>query len=175
MKITDRNLVPMSDFVVRETNVYNDSFTGHTIYSLLKDFKKKNSYADLLHQGLKLNMFVPCDEEGNAMENKSPHHKDFTIGAKNTGEINDNMLAYKKKQQKAKETVLFFGYSVIERANGYTKVIRHDEEKQIYIHESGSFTWSIGGSTLKTVEDLTKRGLKLTKQATDKLNKSLEE
>ena len=61
--LCDGFLVPMTDFVLEQLNEQN-SITK----PMREVFNSLEKYATFLRQPLKLEMFVPCDEEGNVLE-----------------------------------------------------------------------------------------------------------
>lgn len=80
-------LMSMTDFVLRETN---------SPTTLAESFQRCVTYANFLKQPLKLEMFVPCDDNGNIL--KLP---DVCICA--------DECSLCKKYKQAKEKVLFEG------------------------------------------------------------------
>lgn len=99
-------LISMVDFVLEEsTNKYvAKNFSGFTDIANNKKLSYENilRYAKFLKQHLELWMFVPCDEKGNVLEEKSIFNttdEDYIFDS----EAFDN---YKK----AKERVLFEGF-----------------------------------------------------------------
>ena len=91
-------LMSMTDFVLKysKTNHNSDEFEN-TI----------TDYANFLNQPLKLEMFVPCDDEGNVLETpKTPH----TFASENCDEYVNKYKSEKLIFDKAKEKVLFEGF-----------------------------------------------------------------
>lgn len=84
-------LISMTDFVIQEweKDLYTDDFT-----------KIVKNYADFLKQPLKLEMFIPCDDNGNVLED--------IIG---NGMIH-NYSEKVKQYQQAKDKVLFKGFDI---------------------------------------------------------------
>ena len=89
--LCDGFLVPMTDFVIEYAPRFNPFGTDEQILCL--DYIR--NYAKFLKQPLKLEMFVPCDEDGNVLE-VVPYYAD---GIEKVNE-------YKK----AKERCLFEGF-----------------------------------------------------------------
>ena len=91
--LCDGFLIPMTDFVLRineiekEVDQFFDSWR-------MKQLRIIENYAKFLKQPLKLEMFVPCDEDGNVLE-YFPIHR-----------FADNPEKY-RRYKKAKENVLF--------------------------------------------------------------------
>ena len=84
-------LISMTNFVIQEweKDMYTDDFT-----------KIVKNYAYFLKQPLKLEMFVPCDEDGNVLED--------IIG---NGMIH-NYSEKVKQYEQAKDKVLFEGFDI---------------------------------------------------------------
>ena len=70
----------------------------------LRDFNITN-YANLLKQPLELWMFVPCDEDGNALEEPEMVYNVGVFGAYNG--LFQNKNEYIKQYQQAKENCIF--------------------------------------------------------------------
>lgn len=88
-----KTLLPMTDFVLHQ---YSNNYHANTPTRIW-------NYAAFLKQPLKLEMFVPCDENGNVLQ--EPKEKVFSRenGAYEFDE-------YCKIYEKAKEKVLFEGF-----------------------------------------------------------------
>lgn len=84
-------LISMTDFVIQEweKDLYTDDFT-----------KIVKNYADFLKQPLKLEMFIPCDDNGNVLE--------YIIG---NGMIH-NYSEKVKQYEQSKDKVLFDGFDI---------------------------------------------------------------
>ena len=68
-------------------------------------------YALFLKKHLKLEMFVPCDERGNILEEpKVPH----TFGSENTDKYINQFKSEIEIYKKAKEKVIFVGFDIIQ-------------------------------------------------------------
>ena len=87
--LCDGFLIPMTDFVLKLTE--QDEYSAIEILDRFADISR---YAMFLKQPLKLEMFVPCDEDGNVLE-YFPIHR-----------FADNPEKY-RRYKKAKEKVLF--------------------------------------------------------------------
>ena len=61
--LCDGFLIPMTDFVLEQLNEQNSRTKP-----MREVFNSLEKYAKFLKQPLKLEMFVPCDEEGNVLE-----------------------------------------------------------------------------------------------------------
>lgn len=98
-------LISMVDFVLKfsKTNRNSDEFEN-TI----------TDYASFLKQLLTLGMFVPCDENGNVLEEPKFHYQEddlqFLKGVELTiaKDVNEKVKKYKK----AKEKVFFEGFKI---------------------------------------------------------------
>ena len=162
-------LISMVDYVLK---VAEEQFYGTQIYD----------YANFLKQPLELGMFIPCDEDGNVLEEpeklikalekvnqeyydlKSNHYKD---NERYKWAV-ETITSDKKYQeyQEAKERVLFKGCSATKQKDYY--LVNHNNNikglQTIWLSWNGS----------KTVEDLLKFkdeiNLELTESAINKLN-----
>lgn len=88
---TKKHLIPMTDFVLEQSN---------EAYSMQQFVNRVESYANFLKQPLQLEMFVPCDDYGNVLEEP----KTTTIQ-----EANFNIDEI-ENWNKAKKKVLFEGF-----------------------------------------------------------------
>lgn len=96
-------LISMTDFVLHESfGVGNEIINKEVFYN------KCSNYAQFLKQPLKLEMFVPCDDEGNVL--------------KDPGLIPSYEL---EQYRKAKEKVLFEGFEIIKE--GENIIVKHNE------------------------------------------------
>ena len=105
--ICDGFLVPMTDFVIEYAPKFNPFGTDEQILCL--DYI--HNYAKFLKQPLKLEMFVPCNENGNVLEEPKRwkdylQYPDSFDGNKEWDELYD--------YQQAKEKVLFEGFKPYE-------------------------------------------------------------
>ena len=146
-------LISMTDYVLKindnEPKAKNfSSFTEIANYKK-EGFEKIFNYAKFLKQPLTLGMFVPCDEDGNVME--EPNH--FPTG-NNTLEVE---VQNKKNQfQQAKERVLFEGFEV-DFSDGVINPFL--EQYPIGFYDLKEWVLS---DKFKTIEDLTPYNLTLT-------------
>jgi hypothetical protein len=74
------------------------------------------NYANFLKQPLKLEMFVPCDEDGNVLQKPEEH---FPTGNNN---LEKQIFIKQKKYKQAKEKVLFEGFEVIGVDENHTEL-----------------------------------------------------
>ena len=159
-------LISMTDFVIRK---YKDELvhSGENWRDFLEKYARiTKSYADFLKQPLKLEMFVPCDENGNVLEdpkrwNDYLQFPDSFDGNKEWGELYNYELA--------KERVLFNGF-VFEESQ--KEALKNNTQLSVSIYTENSFyiTHRLNGKWhtwfgLKTVEDLIKCKIELSKTA----------
>ena len=128
MKPTKQNtmeaiyLQSMTDFVleqsknapIEEYHQVNETFVNKVV-----------NYANFLKQLLKLEMFVPCDENGNVLEEPTNYEKRLS---NMMTEYNDEVYTYNQ----AKEKVLFEGFEYVKFINDgellpYHRLIKNDE------------------------------------------------
>ena len=100
--LCDSFLIPMTDFVLEQLNEQNSRTKP-----MREVFNSLEKYATFLRQPLKLEMFVPCDEEGNVLEEPTNYEKRLL---NMMTEYNDEVYTYNQ----AKEKVLFEGFKPYE-------------------------------------------------------------
>ena len=100
--LCDGFLIPMTDFVLEQLNEQNSR-----IKPMREVFNSLEKYATFLRQPLKLEMFVPCDEEGDVLEKPEDYEKRLP---NMMTEYNDEIYRY----EQAKEKVLFEGFEPYE-------------------------------------------------------------
>ena len=100
--LCDGFLIPMTDFVLEQLNEQNSRTKP-----MREVFNSLEKYAKFLKQPLKLEMFVPCDEDGDILE--EPKNYEQRLLNMMT-EYNDEVYRYKQ----AKENVLFDGFELKE-------------------------------------------------------------
>ena len=100
--LCDGFLVPMTDFVLEQLNEQNSRTKP-----MREVFNSLEKYATFLRQPLKLEMFVPCDEEGNVLE--EPKIEEEYVD-EHTTQI---FAQYQYDLDKAKEKVLFEDFELI--------------------------------------------------------------
>ena len=103
--LCDGFLIPMTDFVNNVGNMEN--YPSHE-----KALSWIYNYATFLKQPLKLEMFVPCDDYGNVLENPDKHQRKYKdrLGDFYLDKYKDDYKNYKQ----AKEKVLFEGFELKE-------------------------------------------------------------
>lgn len=96
--LCDGFLIPMTDFVLKQNYTTTLDISQIDFYDKeLKILSTIRNYAELLKQPLKLEMFVPCDEDGNVL-----------------GEPQSAWSDGIEQWEKAKEKVLFEGFKPYE-------------------------------------------------------------
>jgi len=102
-------------------------------------FERILKYAKFLKQTLTLSMFVPCDDDGNVLEEpKTPH----TFSSENSDDYIKKWEKELEQYQQAKERVIFDGYKVIKFEDYYIIYDSHGRE-----------TW-VSWNKSKTIESL---------------------
>ena len=136
-------LISMTDFVLENAK---QPYVEGTKY------KDLVNYANFLKQPLKLEMFVPCDEDGDILEEPTNYEKRLL---NMMTEYNDEVYIY----YQAKEKVLFEGFKVIKQDN-ITITIEYDHFQLDYNKVLNVF------ANHRTIEDLAKYNLiELTENA----------
>ena len=146
-------LISMTDFVLEQNKLpfyYYDALWTKVI-----------NYANFLKQPLELCMFVPCDEDGNVLEEPRPQEGDNG---------NWNYQARFNQYQQAKERVLFEGFEFCESQSKGTNlrlklfVSPYADSGRLYLtkkKENIYHSWF----QLFTIEDLIQCELQLTPTA----------
>lgn len=136
-----KNLIPITDFIYQVGNNKNN-------INYETDLAKIYNYNIFLRQELKLEMFVPCDENGNVLEKP-----DFTDGSYDDNGFGDvDKYRYKenlKKYEEAKNNCLFEIYSF-------------EEECDDFWYFAINELTLIGIDKVGTIEDIVKYNLRLT-------------
>ena len=130
--LCDGFLIPMTDFVLRineiekEVDQFFDSWR-------MKQLRIIENYAKFLKQPLKLEMFVPCDDDGNILE--EPKIEEEYVD-EHTTQI---FAQYQYDLDKAKEKVLFEGFKIYDyKLNvffylGRRKKLSYDKKRKDFI------------------------------------------
>ncbi len=146
--------------------------TDFVLQQDITDIKQRDSiikYAQFLKQPLQLGMFVPCDLEGDVLE-----EPDFFIGKYDDNGYGDvDKRKYKedlKEHQEARERCLFDGFEVNEDEDNFiyiTFLFNKNNCKLIFDKESNSFLIDtpVFDEYVEKIEDLIKYNLELTKTA----------
>ena len=101
-------LISMTDFVLQEQKGEQqvNCITSNLHHKLIK-IKK---YANFLKQPLKLEMFVPCDEDGNKLQ--EPEEFKEWMKSDHYFNASENVTHQCRMYKKAKEKVLFDGFDI---------------------------------------------------------------
>jgi len=141
-------LISMTTFVleIEKTPYCAKSVGDYGESEAFRDYKsmfyKIENYANFLKQPLKLEMFVPCDDEGNVLEKPDTAHSKYDLLI-SEWEVDVDYSLFNNdcdKYQQAKEKILFEGFSV------------KNEDKYHVVSFKGFPTWLTW--TNKAVEDL---------------------
>jgi hypothetical protein len=114
-------LISMTDFVLEQVKLLKTQENN-----ILQFRNNITNYAYFLKQPLKLEMFVPCDEDGNVLE--MPVNYEIWLKLHNNdvgGEKGTFGFLIHEEYQKAKEKVLFEGFEIATNKEG-EKVILGD-------------------------------------------------
>jgi hypothetical protein len=100
-------LIPMTDFVLEQ---WDGVFE---IYPFKEMCVKCYDYANFLKQTLELWMFIPCDEEGNVLEEPKFHYTEQALRQLRGYDLEIALTVNKKvsEYQQAKERCLFDGFT----------------------------------------------------------------
>jgi hypothetical protein len=140
-------LIPMTDFVLNNKNKYYNDF-----------YREVNYYANFLKQPLKLEMFVPCNEDGEILNPEYVGGKEVIYDSSVQDAMMDKVLEY----QKAKEKVLFEGFEW-KKSNFSQKPMFFLIYKQVYFLynvEDRKFENDVD-EFMETIEDLVRYNLDL--------------
>lgn len=107
--LCDGFLIPMTDFVIEYAPKFNPFGTDEQILCL--DYI--HNYAKFLKQPLKLEMFVPCDENGNILEEPQMRPERNSFDEEDMDYDAQELYDYIK----AKEKVLFEGFEFVSRTD----------------------------------------------------------
>ncbi len=94
-------LISMTDFVLQQQN---------ESYSKDQFVERVEAYANFLKEPLKLEMFIPCDEDGKVLE--EPKGYKYWIKDDENGAYNGDDESKCRQYQKTKEKVLFKGFDL---------------------------------------------------------------
>lgn len=112
----DNKLISMTDFVIQQRSELMFKELG----------KACCKYADFLKQPLKLEMFVPCDDDGNVLSEQKPNDLNGSFFKM------QESFNYEKQFDEAKEKVLFEGFEYVKFINDgellpYHRLTKNDE------------------------------------------------
>ncbi len=155
----------MTDFVLKQNYTTTLDISQIDFYDKeLSILEKIRNYAKFLKQPLKLEMFVPCDENGNILEEPKKTDYQVDVNTKCSGwkylyDSNDKLIGYYDdrkwkedfvKFKQAKEKVLFEGFEIDK--NGY---LVHNNDISIgrFISYQEGFNF-LFRDNMKNIEDL---------------------
>ena len=141
-------LMSMTDFILNQKQ--SESFNEKTfINEELISLEKIRNYANFLRQPLELEMLIPCDEDGDILDEP----EDYEVRLPNMmTEYNDEVYRYKQ----AKEKVLFEGFEF--RRNGGVNFLTINEDTFAFHDFNIKFKYL-------TIEFLVQYNLELTESA----------
>lgn len=159
-------LISMTDFVLQvvQTPNVNEAICWEQTESRLQ---KIYQYSLFLKQPLKLEMFVPCDPDGNVLEKPEEH---FPTGNNN---LEEQIFIKQKQYQQAKQKVLFNGF----KSTARFKVSSGLEDMSFLCFNNGNTQVLVTDFTQEepktetcyTIEDLIKFKLLITESAIKQL------
>jgi len=166
----ENRLISMTDKVIELSNNKN-------IMEIMEDKKgfenywsKTFSYANFLKLPTKLEYFVPCDEDGNILEEPNKKHYQSLPNIAEAIWEYDNLL---EQYEKALEKVLFEGFEVKSKniiSSGFEEILFlpfNNGNTQVYVTD---FTKEKPEEMLcYTIEDLVKYNLTLTQNAINQI------
>jgi len=153
-----KKLIPMTDFVLELSDIGSEiQSLSHQNKNRADRFSKLVTYANFLKQPLKLEMFVPCDEDGNVLEMPVNYDVWFELHNKNIdGEKGTIGFLLHEEYQKAKEKVIFEGFNAKRLYGFISEIIIELKNKEIFFYydfEKKIF-FKYFNKYLRTVEDL---------------------
>lgn len=165
-------LLSMTDFVLHESFGVGNEIINKGIF-----YNKCSNYANFLKQPLKLEMFVPCDDNGSVLEHPiyTTNHSDECY-CKGCEEETKRCSDLQNQYQKAKEKVFFEGfvYTDSQKYSYLNRIplsvspygLKNERLQLTKLKEDNKFhTWL----QLYTIEDLIKCDLDLTQNAIKQL------
>jgi len=151
-------LQSMTDYVLEQQNDYWNGIEfeyGNTCINNII------SYAKFLKLNLEKWMFIPCDSDGNVLEEpKTPH----TFASENSDLYINKWQKECEQYQQAKDNVIFEGFEFNFKTKDIVSIIK--EDYQIWLYKNGYVT--INAKEIKTIEDLVNYDLTLTDNAIKK-------
>lgn len=109
----------------------------------------EHPHAKFLQQTPTLGMFVPCDEEGNVLE--EPEKYNDWLKFKNKYEYGEFYTKKCKQYQQAQQRVIFEGWELAKKEEGSIKIVNKEKER-IYFFNDGTIIYN--NKIIKTIEDL---------------------
>lgn len=103
-------LLSMTDFVLEQTELFYDKNQSKLIHNIV-------NYAQFIKQPLHRGMFVPCDENGNILEEPV-----WQVEFEKNKVSDSNLIKKSKQYEQAKEKVLFenikhLSYNPVDKSN----------------------------------------------------------
>ena len=151
------HLISTTEFV----KLVKDNSTSLTERSIANQYIQCLRYANFISQKPELWMFVPCDEDGNVLEEpKLPYEK--ATWCDKCAELNPDYA----KWYNARSKVLFKGWKFVEKTKrGYYK-LQKDDETTMYLDVSEGLLNGTGHSnTLEYMQFISTELLELTETA----------
>ena len=157
-------LISMTDFVLNQKQ--SESFNEKTfINEALISLEKIRNYANFLRQPLELEMLIPCDEDGDILDEP----EDYEVRLPNMmTEYNDEVYRYKQ----AKEKVLFEGFDLnqkdLSKLENIFCLTKEYFQITFFTKEKGCFIDNLKTNKtceIKTIEDLIEYDLQITESA----------
>ena len=133
----DGFLVPMTDFVLEQIKNFNAVVYDDLETASINLIERIENYANFLKQPLKLEMFVPCDEEGDILEEPTNYEKRLL---NMMTEYNDEVYTY----YQAKVKVLFEGFYIKRGstdADNMTTYLMHNYFGEIAFKKDWKYEW----------------------------------
>lgn len=135
-------LISMTDFVLEQTELYKEDKLSVFDFAL-----RVKKYAQFLKEPLKLEMFVPCDDNGSVLEHPiyTTNHSDECY-CKGCEEETKRCSDLQDQYKKAKEKVLFEGFECIKECDDYLCLthenitIYYNIEEQIFMLDDNDDT-----------------------------------
>ena len=149
-------LISMTDYVMTFENEYpcaDEKDYHNTNETVLCKIIK---YADFLKQPLTLGMFIPCDDEGNVL-NEMYSEKENTK--------NKTFTQLSNEYQQVKERVIFEGITT-KKGKAYHLTELYFDKNYLFTYNSSTVNFLIVGST---IENLIELNLTLTETTAKKL------
>ena len=144
-------LISMTDFVLGQSKL---KFTNSGRWDEARWYNSLK-YANFLKQPLTLGMFVPCDENGNILEEPLPIHT-YRLEVEDYEYDDNEVLQYQQAQSK----VIFDGFECVEMFKR-DKVITFKGVINVFYWRYEHQSWKISKG-IKTIEDLIRYNLDLT-------------
>lgn len=157
------HLISTTEFV----KLVKDNSTSLTEISIANQYIQCLRYANFVSRKPELWMFVPCDEDGNVLEEPEQYNSWLNKKSIDWGKVpfNVDLHTYEKYQQ-AQSKVLFKFWKFVEKTKrGYYK-LQKDDETTMYLDVSEGLLNGTGHSnTLEYMQFISTELLELTETA----------